>query len=134
MAIERLVVVMEAQTRLAHMLATMWLEHRRLLGASATYMPSLEQAIDAVLAVEYALENLAGRPKEKSRLKMKPPTAANDFFTRVDWCLSECAAQPTLVCPESARVRPCESARGNCQEAVIFRTILVHGFSPIVVQ
>jgi len=48
------------------------------------YVPSLDEALDAVLAVEYALEYLAGRPKEKSWLKMKPPTVANEFFTGVD--------------------------------------------------
>lgn len=47
------------------------------------YVPSLEEALDAVLAVEYALEYLAGRPKEKSWLKVKPPTVVNEFFTGV---------------------------------------------------
>ena len=48
------------------------------------YMPSLDEALDAVLAVEYALEYLTGRPKEKSWLKMKPHTVVNEFFTGVD--------------------------------------------------
>jgi signal transduction histidine kinase/ligand-binding sensor protein len=41
---ERLVVVMEAQTRLAQMLATMGLEHKQLLGASATFNADLIRA------------------------------------------------------------------------------------------
>jgi hypothetical protein len=47
-------------------------------------VPSLEEALDAVLAVEHALDYLAGRPKEKSWLKMKPPTVVNEFFTGAD--------------------------------------------------
>ena len=48
------------------------------------YVPSLKEALDAVLAVENALDYLAGRPKEKSWLKMKPPTVVNEFFTGAD--------------------------------------------------
>ena len=45
------------------------------------YAPSLEEAIEAVLAVECALEYLVGRPKEKSWLKEKPLTIVNEFIT-----------------------------------------------------
>lgn len=48
------------------------------------YVPSLQEALDAVLAVEYALEYLTGRPKERSWPKTKPPTVVNEFFTGVD--------------------------------------------------
>ena len=41
---QRLLVVMEAQTRLAQMLATMGLEHKQLLGASATFNADLIKA------------------------------------------------------------------------------------------
>jgi signal transduction histidine kinase/ligand-binding sensor protein len=41
---ERLLVIMEAQTRLAQMLATLGLEHKQLLGASATFNADLIKA------------------------------------------------------------------------------------------
>ncbi len=41
---ERLLVVMEAQTRLAQLLATMGLEHKQILGASATFNADLIKA------------------------------------------------------------------------------------------
>lgn len=44
------------------------------------YSPLPQEAIAAVLGVEYALEYLVGRPKEKFWSKAKPVTVVNEFF------------------------------------------------------
>jgi hypothetical protein len=43
-------------------------------------MPSQQDAYNAVLGVEYALEYLIARPKEKFWPKVQPPTHVNEFI------------------------------------------------------
>lgn len=44
------------------------------------YNPTPNEAIEAVLGVEFALEYLIGRPKETFWPKRQPPTEVNEFF------------------------------------------------------